>query len=87
MAIRIVNHTGIPHNTKVLDAESGEDLTNVMRIQSVSLTLEAGKDLPEATLTVHAPQIDITLQESTFQRVCPYCGHKDERTIHSIKDL
>lgn len=56
--IRIVNTTGRADDTRVLDAATGEDITERLRIFKILLVQEAGK-VPEAILYCFSPDMDL----------------------------
>ena len=57
--IRIVNTTGKARDTRVLDGETGEDLTARLRITKIELVLDAGAgNVVQAILHCFAPAID-----------------------------
>lgn len=83
MAIRIVGQ-GKGYDTRVLDAETGRDLTNLLQVSSVTLNCT---EAPSAQLTAWSPQVDVIVQDATVLERCPHCGHERIRKIHGASDL
>lgn len=83
MSIRIVGH-GKGYDTQILDAETGQDLTNLPHVSSVSLSCDKA---PSAQLICWLPQVDVIVQEATVLQRCPHCGHEQIRKIHGASDL
>jgi DNA-directed RNA polymerase subunit RPC12/RpoP len=83
MPIRIVGH-GKGYDTHILDAETGQDLTHLLHVSSVTLNCT---EVPTAQLTALLPQVDVVVQEATLLQRCPYCGHERISKIHSASDL
>lgn len=86
MALRIVNEVGVGYQTKVLDAETGEDLTSRLSIADISLRIKVNEPIT-ADIMAYPQKIDITMEEAQIRRVCPYCGHETEETIRSADDV
>lgn len=86
MALRIVNETGVGHQTKIFDTETGEELTTKLHVTDISLRLSVN-EVVTALISAYPQKLDITLQEAQIRRVCPYCGHETEETLRSADDL
>jgi len=83
MPIRIVGH-GKGYDTQILDADTGQDLTSLLHVSSVTLSCT---EAPSAQLTVWFPQVDVVVQEATVLQRCPYCGHERISKIRGASDL
>ncbi len=70
MKVRILNETGISYQTKIIDVETGKELTHVGR---VDLGFDASSGPITARLTVYRPPIDI-IADAEIRKVCPCCG-------------
>lgn len=67
--VRIVNNgSGKPFDTKVMNAETGEEITSVFKAE---LTFEASS-APTAVLHMWMPLVDVTL-DATAIHYCPLC--------------
>ncbi len=69
--VKIEYGGGPGYNTKVTDADTGETIPGVFR---VDLTLEATQ-IPIAKLYTYMPATNVTV-EATTHAVCPYCGQE-----------
>lgn len=64
--IRIVNSSGHPMLTQVLDAETGEDLTQRLQIQRIVIDIDIRLRSTTATLTCAEPGIEV-VAEAEFE--------------------
>jgi hypothetical protein len=72
--IRIRNDGKPGYATEVTDAETGERIENVSKID---LQLLPTNKPVQATITVRPVEVDVIAQ-SEFRHVCPYCGKPKE---------
>lgn len=71
--VKIEYDGGSVYNTKVTDADTGETIPNVYR---VDFTLDASaKDVPTVVLHTYLPAISVTAAASIHE-VCPCCGRE-----------
>jgi hypothetical protein len=69
--VRIVNEGKPAHETRVTDAETGELIEHVTRVE---LVLAAGdRHLPQAQITTFMPVVDVIVN-AEISAVCPCCG-------------
>ncbi len=61
--IKIVNTTGIGINTKVFRIDTGEDITDVLRIKNIELVMSVD-GIVEAVLTVAMPEFESKIGEA-----------------------
>lgn len=74
MKVRIQNDGTAQYNTKITNAETGEDIEHVLRVDIKPL--EAQKEMVEAVITIALPMIDV-IADAEIRHVCPYCGSKE----------
>lgn len=86
MPLRILFDGKFPYAVKVLDSETGEDLTTKLYVSKVDISLSADS-APIALLRTYPHSIEITVEEAQVKQVCPYCGHETDKTLHSAEDL
>jgi hypothetical protein len=72
--IRIVNTTGNSNGTKVLDAETGADLTQELQITAVHI--EVG-ELVTAQVTCYVAEVDVVAEVEETDRRCCTCKHSE----------
>jgi hypothetical protein len=60
--IRIVNAIGYPMATKILDAETGEDLTGLLMVKRIVIDIDINTRDISATLTCFGPEIDLVAE-------------------------
>ena len=70
MKIRITNDGQPGYATRITNAETGEEIPNVMRVQ---LDLSVTGDVPKALLIIALPVLDVIADADTLH-VCPCCG-------------
>lgn len=72
MKVRITHDGNGPagYNTKITDAETGEPLGYVQRVE---MDIQANGDPVIAVLTVAMPVVDV-IADAEIKRVCPCCG-------------
>lgn len=78
--VRIVNEGNASYQTKITDAETGEALTNVRRVE---ITLDVAEH-PQAILYTVLPAVDVTI-EATEKKICPCCGREMDENEQAEK--
>lgn len=86
MALRIVSEDGNGYNTKIFDAETGQDITSKLNAYRVEIVLPVDGAV-SATISSWTPKTEIVVQEAQINRKCPYCGAETSEKIRSIEDL
>lgn len=75
MRVKIISE-GLPHNTKVVDAETGEPIPHVI---SISWRCGGRSHIPTAILEMELVGAEITVDAQTHQELmCGLCGHLNE---------
>lgn len=65
------------YNTRITDAETGEPLGYVQRVE---MDIQANGDPVTAILTIAMPVIDV-IADAEIKHVCPCCGREQEQEI------
>jgi len=76
MTLRVVNDSGIANRTRILDAETGEDLTERLRVSAIDLRLQAG-GVVSATLTVAITRCEIDAGNVFYVATHPETGRPE----------
>ena len=58
-AVRIINNDGIGGNTKIIDVETGEDLTPFLKIRKIVLAVD---EIVTAEAEVVVPRVDVVAE-------------------------
>lgn len=74
MKVRIQNDSGVGYQTKITNAETGEDLSS--KIFRVELELDVTK-VAMATVFMYTPVVDV-IADAEIRKVCPCCGRENE---------
>lgn len=75
MKVRITHDGNGPgYNARVTDAETGEPLGYVQRVE---IDIQANSDLARAILTVAMPVVDV-IADAEIKHICPCCGREQE---------
>ena len=72
--VRIFNAGGPAHLTEVTDAETGEKMENVARID---LSIVPVKEPIKAVIAVNDPIVDL-IADAELKHTCPCCGKPKE---------
>src|SRR6266566_646648 len=75
--VRITNEGTHAYDTQITDAETGERIEYVTRIE---LVLDArDREPPKAIIHTVLPKVDVTV-DAELHKVCPYCGREEEQS-------
>ena len=72
--VHITNEGQAAWLTKITDAETGEDIPNVQRVD-LSFDCRA-KEAPIAIIYSMLPKVDVVVN-AQVRHVCPYCGREE----------
>ena len=66
---------GASHSTRIVDLDSGLDITN--RVRSLEWSCNGG-ELAQATVGLIMTHLAAVVENARFVERCPHCGHEEE---------
>lgn len=83
MRVRIINDDGKGYLTKVLNAETGEEIHGVVAVTIDHLTVT--NEPIKITLELHPLSLDI-VGVASFVKLCPFCGETIKQEREEVDD-